>query len=153
MKDLLCFAYFLAGDAHFLKREFDSALELYRKAKEFSIEAGHSVHSFIADVSELMTTWACKEKPRAELLESVKSIVGPTSKWLEIKDGSMMRDLHQIVVEDPSVESELCVFYDGEMNFECRVERTSLKKECFGNLFWMGGLCKHFKEFLELLDS
>ncbi len=153
MKDLLCFVLFLAGDAHFLKRDFDGALELYHKAKEFSAETGHSVHSFTADVSELMTTWARKEKPRAELLESVKSIVGPKSKWLEKKDASMMRDLHQIVVEDPSVETELCVFYDGEMNFQCRVERKALKKECFGNLFWMGGLCKHFQEFLESLDS
>ncbi len=153
MKDLLCFVLFLAGDAHFLKREFDRALELYRKAKEFSTETGHSVHSFIADVSELMTSWASEEKPRAELLESVKSIVGPPSKWLEKKDASMMRDLYQIVVEDPSVETELCVFYDWEMNFQCRAERNSLKKECFGNLFWMGGLCKHFKDFLESLGS
>jgi tetratricopeptide (TPR) repeat protein len=153
MKDLLCFVLFLAGDAHFLKREFDRALELYRKAKEFSTETGHSEHSFIADVSELVTTWAKEEEPRSELLESVKSIVGPTSKWLEIKNASMMRDLYQIVVEDPSVESELCVFFDGEMNFQCRVERNSLKKECFGNLFWMGDLCKHFKDFLESLDS
>ncbi len=153
MKDLLCFVYFLAGDAQFLRREFDSALQLYQKAKEFSIETGHSAHSFLADVSELMTIWARKAKPRAELLESVKSIVGLTSKWLEAKDASMMRDLHQIVAEDPSIENELCVFFDGEMNFQCRVERNSLKKECFGNLFWMGGLCKHFKDFLELLDS
>ena len=153
MKDLLCFALFLAGDAHFLRREFDSALKLYQKAKEFSTETGHSAHSFSADVSELMTTWAREAKPRAELLESVKSIIGPTSKWLEKEDASMMRDLRQIVVEDPSVESELCVFYDGDMNFQCRVERNSLKKECFGNLFWMGDLCKHFKEFLESLDS
>ncbi|TET13188.1 MAG: hypothetical protein E3J82_03390 [Candidatus Thorarchaeota archaeon] len=153
MKALLCFVLFLAGDAHFLKREFDRALELYRKAKEFSTETGHSEHSFIADVSELVTTWAKEEEPRSELLESVKSIVGPTSKWLEIKNASMMRDLYQIVVEDPSVESELCVFFDGEMNFQCRVERNSLKKECFGNLFWMGDLCKHFKDFLESLDS
>jgi hypothetical protein len=119
-----------------LRREFDSALQLYQKAKEFSIETGHSAHSFLADVSELMTTWARKANPRAELLESVKSIVGLTSKWLEA-----------------SIENELCVFFDGEMNFQCRVERNSLKKECFGNLFWMGGLCKHFKDFLELLDS
>jgi carbamoylphosphate synthase large subunit len=136
-----------------LRREFDSALQLYQKAKEFSIETGHSVHSFLADVSELMTTWARKAKPRAELLESVKSIVGLTSKWLEAKDASMMRDLRQIVAEDPSIENELCVFFDGEMNFQCRVERNSLKKECFGNLFWMGGLCKHFKDFIESLDS
>ena len=153
MKELLRYALFLAGDAHFLKREFSNALESYQKAKELSVETGHPLHSFIADVSELMTTWASKEESRAELLESVKSIVGPTSEWLEIKDASMMRDLHQIVVEDPSIENELCVFFDGEMNFQCRVERNCLKQECFGNLFWMGGLCKHFKDFLEALDS
>ncbi|MFX1263431.1 MAG: hypothetical protein ACFFAZ_15225, partial [Promethearchaeota archaeon] len=60
----------------------------------------------------------------------------------------LMREVRRRIYDDSSIESDLCVFFDGERNFECRVERKALSKECFGNLYWMGSLCPYFKEFL-----
>ncbi len=148
MKKLLVLTLFLAGDANFLTGKYGEAINIYRRAREVSAEIGYPLAAFNADVSELVTRWAMEEDADPELIETVKGIVGPANRWLESLDSIPMREVRQTVYDDPSIESDLCVFFDGERNFECRVERKALSKDCFGNLFWMGSLCPYFKEFL-----
>ncbi|MDF1541463.1 MAG: hypothetical protein P1Q69_21370, partial [Candidatus Thorarchaeota archaeon] len=68
-------------------------------------------------------------------------------------DGSMMRELRSKLRGIPSLESELCVFYDREMNFQCRVERQSAQKGCNGNLFWKHNVCPYFLDFLKTIEE
>ncbi len=148
MKKLLVLTLFLAGDANFMAGNFDDALSIYGRTREVSSEIGYPLAAFNADVSELVTMWMKDEAPGKELLEKVEEIIGPAKRWLQSPDSTPMREVRRAVYEDPTIESDLCVFFDGERNFECRVERKSLSKDCFGNLFWMGSLCPYFKEFL-----
>ncbi|MFX0108209.1 MAG: tetratricopeptide repeat protein [Candidatus Hodarchaeota archaeon] len=148
MKDLLVITLFLAGDANYLTGEFDDAIAIYRRAKQVCTDVGYPLSAFNADVSEIVTRWTMSEPPSEELVSLVSSFIGKKDDWLENPDPELMAEVRRRVFDDPSVESTLCVFFDGERNFECRVERKSLKKECFGNLFWMGSLCPYFKEFL-----
>jgi len=139
---------FLAGDANFMAGNFDDAISIYRRAKEVSTEIGYPLAAFNADVSELVTMWFMEDAPSEELSRAIGEIIGSAERWLESTDSGPMRDVRRTIYEDPTIESDLCVFFDGERNFECRVERKSLNKDCFGNLFWMGSLCPYFKEFL-----
>jgi len=148
MKKLLVLTLFLAGDANFMAGNFDDAISIYRRAKEVSTDIGYPLAAFNADVSELVTMWFMEDAPSEELSRAIGEIIGSAERWLESTDSGPMRDVRRTIYEDPTIESDLCVFFDGERNFECRVERKSLNKDCFGNLFWMGSLCPYFKEFL-----
>ncbi|MHA2140082.1 MAG: tetratricopeptide repeat protein [Candidatus Thorarchaeota archaeon] len=148
MKSFLVLALFLTGDAHFLTGEFKDAIAFYKRAREVSDEIGWPLSSFNADVSVLVTQWAQEVNPDPEIVKSVDVLMGKSEDWLSSRDSNLMREVRRKVYDDSSMESDLCAFYDGERNFECRVERKALAKECFGNLFWMGSLCPYFKEFL-----
>jgi hypothetical protein len=124
---------------------------MYEKALEISNAYSHHLSSFNANVSKIVTSWAANSTPDSELLEKTRSLIGKKSIWIEADDAELMKLLRQKLYDDSTIESEVCVFYDCDKNFVCRVERTILEKECFGNLFWMGVLCPHFKEFLEKL--
>jgi hypothetical protein len=148
MKSFLVLALFLAGDAHFLTTEFQDAIVFYKRAREVSDEIGFPLYAFNADVSVLVTQWALEEDPDSEIVKTVERLMGKSADWLSSSDSDLMREARRKIYEDSSIESDLCVFFDGERNFECRVERKALAKECFGNLYWMGSLCPYFKEFL-----
>ncbi len=148
MKSFLVLALFLTGDAHFLTGEFEDAKKFYKRAREVSDDIGWPLSAFNGDVSVLVTQWAQEEEPDAEIVKAIKDLMGKSADWLNSSDSDLMREVRKKVYEDSNVESDLCVFFDGERNFECRVERKALAKECFGNLYWMGSLCPYFKEFL-----
>ncbi|MFX1368802.1 MAG: tetratricopeptide repeat protein [Promethearchaeota archaeon] len=153
MKKLLSLTLFLAGDAGFLTSDFGKALQHYNRGKEISLEIGYPVTAFNADVSELVTRWAMGEEPGADLVKRIKEGLGDYEEVATSTDTGLMTKIRKRIYQDDSAESELCIFFDGEKNFECRVERKSLKKECFGNLFWMGSLCPYFRDFLTRLYS
>lgn len=153
MKDIHYVTLFQAGDTRFLAQEYALALTLYRKATEVSKESGAPHFAFLSAISEIITQWASNTAPDSETINLIRKKLGDLSNWETVSDSEPMRDLRQRIFGDIRIQSDSCVFYHGEMNFECRVERTSLKKECMANLFWMGSLCPHFKEFISRLSE
>ncbi|MBN2231021.1 MAG: tetratricopeptide repeat protein [Candidatus Thorarchaeota archaeon] len=153
MKQTLALIYFVIGDAYYLLQNLDVALENYELARKVSAEVAHKLYSFNAETSIIVTQWARGQQPNPELIEQTRTIMSPFSDWLDASDSSLMRKVRRIVLEDPGSEIDLCVFYDGEKNFECRVERKELRKECFGNLYWMGSLCPFFRDFMAKLEK
>ena len=153
MKQILSHTYFQAGDAHYLQHDFKLAIEYYEKGRQVALDVAHKLYAFNAEISTLITQWAMNAKEDSELLDRIRTIMGPSSKWLDTDDSQLMRNVRRMVLEDSASDSELCIFFDSEKSFECRVERQSLKKECFGNLFWMGYLCPHFRAFITKLEG
>lgn len=153
LSEMLVLAYFQAGDAHFINQKLNEALTMYLNAWEASDNYRHPLSTFNANVSQLVTLWGLDIKPEQELLDKIKHLIGDKSDWTDAEDSTPMIELRKRIYDDSTIESDVCAFYDCEKNFVCRVERATLEKECIGNLFWMGGLCPHFKEFLEKLDS
>lgn len=153
MKNTLTLTLFLAGDANYILQRYDEAISAYKSAKQVSVETDHLLYGFNADVSELVAVWADGKKPDKKLLSMFRSILGSNEDWSDSPEQNLMRDVRKKVLDDPKSDAVLCVFFDGEKSFECRVERMGLRKECFGNLYWMGGLCPHFREFLSKIDE
>lgn len=153
MKDTLVLALFQAGDANFTLQKYDEAISCYHRAKEVSREIAHLLYAFNADASEIVTIWETGDESEDDLLKMLRSTLGNSKGWSETPDSKMMRNVRRTVLEDPRSNSDLCIFFDGEKNFECRVERTGLRKECFGNLYWKGGLCPYFKKFMVRLEK
>ncbi|MFX1605379.1 MAG: tetratricopeptide repeat protein [Promethearchaeota archaeon] len=153
LKTILTLTLFLAGDANFILHRYDQAIERYKDANKRALEIAHFLYAFNADISELVTLWEVGKKPNKKLLKKIRSIMGSSEDWSEFTESGLMKEVRKKVLDDPESESDLCVFFDGEKCFECRVERTGLLKECFGNLLWMGGLCPYFKEFLIELEN
>jgi tetratricopeptide (TPR) repeat protein len=153
MKTTLSLALFLAGDANYILQNYDEAISCYKEAENSSLEIAHLLYAFNAKVSEVVALWAKNEKPDKKLLDSISSTLGSSGDWSDSPEANMMKDIRRKVLNDPKSESDLCVFFDGEKSFECRVERNDLRKECFGNLYWMGGLCPYFKAFLDKIEE
>ena len=153
MKQTLSLAYFLAGDAHFLMQDFKDALQNYENSKKVAFDVAHKMYTFNAEVSILVTQWEMNEEPDDELISKVHKTMGPHHEWVNADDSQLMRNVRRMVLDDSASDSELCIFYDGEKIFECRVERQALGKDCFGNLFWMGFLCPHFRAFITKLEG
>lgn len=153
MKSTLALTLFLSGDANYILQRYDEAIALYQSAKEVSLEIDHLLYEFNAKVSELVAEWVAGKEPEKKQLDIIKDILGPLENWSDSPELNRMKDVRRKVLEDPSSDSDLCVFFDGEKSFECRVERMGLRKECFGNLYWMGGLCPYFKDFLYRLEK
>lgn len=153
MRSTLTLTLFLAGDANYILQRYDEAISCYKSAKEVSVDINHLLYGFNADVSELVAVLAAGKKPDNKLLSLIRSTLRPIEEWSDSPELNLMQDVRRQVLDDPAGDSHLCVFFDGEKSFECRVERMGLRKECFGNLYWMGGLCPHFKEFLSNLKE
>ncbi|MGY5875248.1 MAG: tetratricopeptide repeat protein [Candidatus Thorarchaeota archaeon] len=152
LKGLYTLTLFLAGDACFLTEEFDGAIKYYRKAKSISQENNLPLNAFNADVSELITVWSVESTDNV-LLTHISTTMGDKDRWVSASDSTSMRDLRAKIFESPAIQSDGCIFYNGELNYECRVERVSLKKECFGNLFWKGSICPYFIDFVDSLSK
>jgi tetratricopeptide (TPR) repeat protein len=153
MKQILSHIYFLTGDAHYLLQDYNAALQNYEMGRNVAFEVAHRLYEFNADVSTLVTLWTMNKAPDEKLLSEIRKIMGPSSKWSNVTDSQLMRNVRRLVLDDPASDSELCIFFDVEKSFQCRVERQALKKECFGNLFWMGFLCPHFESFISKLEG
>ncbi|MFW9844093.1 MAG: tetratricopeptide repeat protein [Candidatus Thorarchaeota archaeon] len=153
MRQTLVLTHFVAGDAHFLLDETDKSLYHYKQATKIAIEISHRLHEINAAASTIVTKWVKEEEPDSELLEQIRSLIGDISEWRNATDSSLMKEVRRKVLDDPASDNNLCIFFDSEKCFECRVERNSLGKECFGNLFWMGTLCPHFQDFLAKLSE
>ncbi len=153
MRTTLALALFLAGDANYILQNYDDAISCYKRAKEVSIEIDHLLYEFNASVSDLVTHWAAGTKPDKKTSELIQSNLGSLKDWSDSPEQNLMEEVRKSVLEDPNCDSDLCVFFDGEKSFECRVERTGLRKECFGNLYWKGGLCPFFRDFMMNLQK
>ncbi|MFW9788983.1 MAG: tetratricopeptide repeat protein [Candidatus Thorarchaeota archaeon] len=153
MRSTLTLTLFLAGDANYILQRYDDAIAAYRRAKEVSVDIDHLLYGFNADVSELVTLWADGRTPDEKLLAHIRKQLGPSKEWSDSPELNRMKEVRRMVLDDPKSDSDLCVFFDGEKSFECRVERLGLRKECFGNLYWMGGLCPYFKDFISKLEE
>lgn len=150
LRHTLALTLFLVGDAYFSMGNLDDALKTYRRAHKVSEEVAHKLHAFCAEISELVTFWAKEEKPDSGLLDHIREAIGPASEWTKARDANPMVEVRRRVI-DPETDSDVCVLFDPEKAFECRFERTELRKECFGNLFWKGSLCPFFREFITRL--
>jgi len=146
---LLCLSQM--SDVNFLRGELETAVVFAKQAREMSDEIGFPLYAFHAKLTELVTMWEMAHEQSDDLLEEVKQGIGPIKDWLDTDNSSPMVGVRRRVFDDRSVESDDCICYDPEKNFVCRVERKSLSKECFGNLFWMGSLCPFFRSFIERL--
>ncbi len=150
-KALLTLALFLVGDACYLSQKYTEALDYYNRAKELAIEVVYPLMAFNAEISELITLWEMKSKPDIQLVKKIQQTLGPSDIWKNATDSTHMTTIRQRIFENSDIQSRICIFYDAEKNYECRVERRNLQKECFGNLFWQGSLCPFFIEFLSNL--
>ncbi|RLI58796.1 MAG: hypothetical protein DRO93_09285 [Candidatus Thorarchaeota archaeon] len=152
MKSTAMNAYFLTGDAYCLKQEHSKAVDYYRRAKEFAKNVSFPLDEFLADVSILVALWGGNMDVPPELLSHIADLMGKTSDWLG-SGTTRMTLLRRRIFEDDTIQSDRCIFFNSELNFECRVERTTMRKECYGSLTWMGGLCPHFRRFMQQLDQ
>jgi tetratricopeptide (TPR) repeat protein len=146
-------ANFQAGDAYFINQELKDALKMYQSALEASETYDHPLSIINAEVSKLVTSWIIDDLEDKELSLKIKEFIGPKPNWIESDNATPMISLRQKLYDDSTIESDICIFYDCEKNFICRVERTTLGKECIGNLFWMGEMCPHFIDFIEKLNK
>ena len=153
MKQTLALTHFVTGDAYFLLQDFDNALKQYAKAKTVSLEVAHLLYAFNADISKIITLWIQEKESDEKLIKSIREILGPLSEWSDKADSTHMKKVRRKVLEDPASDIDLCIFFDSEKNFECRVERQKIRKECFGNLYWMGNLCPFFRNFMTKLEE
>lgn len=153
MRQTLTLTHLVVGDAHFLLDQIDNSLKHYKKANDIAIEIGHRVYAFNSVVSIVVAQWAKEEIPDSKQLDMIRKVIGETAQWLKVSDSSLMVEVRRKVLDDPASDNNLCIFFDSENCFECRVERNGLRKECFGNLFWMGNLCPHFRDFLTKLND
>lgn len=153
MKATLALTLFQAGDANFILQKYDEAVSCYRRVREVSREISHLLYAFNTHASELVTIWEKGAEPEDDLLKLLRSTLGDLKDWSETPDSDMMRNVRRMVLEDSASDSDLCVFFDGEKSFECRVERSGLRKDCFGKLYWKGSLCPYFKEFMARLEG
>ena len=152
-KAILTLAYFLSGDACFISQDYKEAIQYYESAGKVSKDVGYPLREFNAEISKLITHLEMEVKPDNDSVRLIRNILGESSEWTSIQDSSHMIDIRRTIFENPNIQSDTCIFYDPEKNFECRVERTTMKKECFGNLFWQGTLCPYFADFIATLDS
>lgn len=153
MKDLRNLISFLIGDALFMLERPEQALEAYLVAKKNAQEANYLTEVFNAEVSILVTQYKTGQSPDLSILKRIKDVIGDSLEWKQAYDSSMMRDLRASIFQDSSIEGDMCIFYDREKNFECRVERQNSKTGCTGNLFWKISICPYYIEFLEKLEK
>jgi len=151
MKDVSKVFPFLIGDAFFLKEDYEKAIESYNEVEASTQDSSTLLRSFIARVSKFITYQAMNKPFDKDRSEYIKSIIGSLKQWTD-NDQCTMQGVRSKLLADPTVQSNICIFYDAELNFECRVERTTLPKECTGNLFWKSSLCPHFVSFLKDLQ-
>ncbi len=149
MKDLRNLISFLIADALFMLEKFDQALDAYSSAKQNALNAYYHSEVFNAEVSQLITGLEINGVVDSTLAERIRNTIGTATEWRNSHDSSRMRDLRANIFQDTSIASDLCIFYDREKNFECRVERQISKTGCTGNLFWKGTICPHFIDFLD----
>ncbi|MHA1771730.1 MAG: tetratricopeptide repeat protein [Candidatus Thorarchaeota archaeon] len=143
--------HFLLGDAYFLKQKSNKAIDMYQEAKTLSEKAGYQLSMFLADISTIMAYRVAGITIPEELLKPVRDVMSPLSDWLTAPTPALMSKLTRRIFDDSSISSQICIFYDRDLGFTCRVDRTGLKKECFGSLMWMGGFCPYFIKFIEFL--
>jgi len=153
MKDILALVPFLIADAKFMQQHYEEARKKYIEVGKFTQKNGYSITAFNARVSEIITTNAMDKTPNKQLVREISNTLGPIESWAASADGSMMRELRRKLQGNPSLESELCVFYDREKNYQCRVERQTAQKGCNGNLFWKASVCPYFLDFLKTIGK
>ncbi len=153
MNDIQTLCLFLKGDALFMLQRYEDALNNYKKAHEFANANKYPVESFSAVVSTVVAYQFLGRPIDSKQIAVIRDMIGSYSEWLNESDSSLMRDVRSRVYQDSTIESDLCIFYDREKNFECRVERESPRTGCAGNLFWKGTICPYFMDFLHRIDE
>jgi tetratricopeptide (TPR) repeat protein len=153
MRDLMVFAPFQIADTHYMQHRYENALKLYEKIGKSAKEYGYPLVNFHSTVSEIVTLWETGVEVPTDLIQDVQQILGTSSDWTEDAEAKQMRDTRARLYEDPAMESDLCVLYDREKNFECRFERQAPRKGCMGNIFWKASVCPHLIEFIQKLEE
>lgn len=153
MKDLRNLIGFLLADLLFVQEKADKAIEAYERARINAEDASYPTEVFNAEVSVIITQFETGRAVDSSLAKKIGDILGNTDAWKAASDSSMMRNLRATIFQDRSIEGGMCIFYDREKNFECRVDRQYSRMGCTGNLFWKGMMCPYFIEFLEKLGG
>ncbi len=153
MKEFLDHVLLLSGDAYFISGNPMEAIVRYNQARTVSEEIDDALKCVYADVSKFVTYQYMDEAPPANLVEHVKDLMGDLDRWEQACNPSLMREVRCHVFNDDSIQGDLCIFFNNELNFECRVDRTSMDKECFGNIMWSGSLCTYLIDFINKLKK
>ncbi len=153
LKHLLIDSYVMLGDAFLLKQDLKSAVDCYSKAGEVSQSVDSLIDEFNARVSTVVAYRCAEQEPPEHLVRGLLDTLGGPDKWRASGTPLRMRDVRRKILGDRSIEGNLCIFFQADMNFQCRVDRMTLRKECFGNLFWKAQLCTYFLDFIEYLGK
>ncbi len=151
MKSLKILSHLLAGDVHALQGHAKGALAHYEEARRTASEVLFPLSVFLADVSILSVHWQKSNNAPSDLLDRIREKVGRPEDWEGNSDLEQMRRIRQRIFEKKSLTSTYCVFFDPELDFQCRVDRKTMNKECYGNIRWMQRLCPFLKAFINRL--
>lgn len=152
MNDIVRAIPFLLGDAYILKENYEEAIKWYQKIDSNHLESKHPLASFNSLTSQIVAEWMMGTHASTESINKIKSTIGSLTEWINESNISM-QNIRRKIFDNPKFEGDACIFYDSEKNFECRVERNSMKKECNGNVFWKGVLCPYFVDFLKRIEE
>jgi hypothetical protein len=136
-----------------MEHNYEQALKLYARLGKSAKEFGYPWVKFHSTVSEIVTSWELGLEVSSESIQYIQKLLGMAADWEGEVESKQMRDVRARLYEDTAMESDLCVLYDREKNFECRFERQSPRKGCFGNIFWQASVCPHLIEFLQKLEE
>ncbi len=153
MRDVMRLVRYQIAGTLFLKGDTQGASEVYTQIEKMSKEVSDRMNEFCAIVGRVATKWASKQSPQKEDLQRLSEIIGDAASWTDRSDTALMRSMRAKILNDPSVMSDMCVFYDIDGVFQCMVERLTLHKECYGNLFWKGTICPYFRDFMTRLND
>ncbi len=153
IKELLDSVLLLSGDAQYMIRNFEDAIVRYNQARTVSTETNDYLKIVLADVSKLVAYWVMNDIPPIGLEDKIRDLVGDPSAWMENRASSHMREIRRQLLDDDTIQSDLCIFFNPELNFKCRVDRSSTDKECFGNILWSGTVCRFLINFIKRLWS
>ncbi|NWF96957.1 MAG: tetratricopeptide repeat protein [Candidatus Thorarchaeota archaeon] len=151
MKEEQCLALSQLADLAYMRREFERSVDLATQATRTAQEISYPLYVFHGLVTTLIAEWEMDLPPDRTSQSAVRAIMDSNGEWADENALELMRGVRRQVFEDPSLESSTCILYDSDKNFECRADRTSAGKECFGNLLWTGSLCPYFRRFLSKL--
>ncbi|MEM2141707.1 MAG: hypothetical protein QXS20_04840 [Candidatus Thorarchaeota archaeon] len=141
------------SDVSYLLGWFEEVAQIAREVRSVAERYRNPFFVFLTDVDEAHASWALGRRPDGNVLKHLRAILGAPQDWSDESCLLQMREARRRAFEDKSIESTACIFYDQEMNFVCRADRSTLRKECLGNILWSGSLCPYLSSFVERVHA
>ncbi len=153
MKDARAIVTSQIADTYFMQERYEESLLNHAEALKYAEDANDYIDAFNTRVSLIVTKLAIAEPVEDSEIELVREQLGSPDLWVNSSDSKPMQSLRARILQDESVTSDQCIFFNCERNFECRVVRDISRTGCMGNLFWKGSLCPYFIEFLQRISK